>query len=133
MNDQNIATALQLLEALGKKLGTTGEYLWGVLLRQAAIFGWMMAGFYLLAAIGSPLLLIKTYRFWQRTAIQARQNHEFTPDFPIALFTGSLMLVSSFMFFLLIEINSTLAALFNPEFWAFQEVLSLINGPGSCR
>ena len=57
-------TTLTALTALAEKLGTTAEYLWGVLLRQAPISGLtdlaVMIGMVLFTAFWAAVVLKKT-------------------------------------------------------------------------
>jgi len=113
MNDQ---TAV-LLQNLANKLGTTSEYLWGVLLRQATISGITDILQYIIIAVAGF-----AYYRWATS-----KNRDFGPggdSWPAALVIGiplaALVVISFFCF------PTTIAALVNPEYWALDRVLSAI-------
>lgn len=103
----------QLIEELATKLGTTSEYLWGVLKLQAplysltyAILGVLLIGGYLIVFN----LLNKIKDNQPRIIIKAI----LTAFFIILLTTG------------LAELPLALAGLFNSDFWALNYVLQYV-------
>ncbi len=122
MNDNTA----KLLEQLAQKLGTTTEYLWRVLLKQAPIsatttllqiflillFGWGLWKIHkrLMKKQGEGNYSENLYEEWEMGAM-----------FPMALGTliFSIMLVIS-----LFSISDVINGYFNPEYWALKEVLS---------
>ena len=110
---------LQTLTALANKLGTTAEYLWSVLLKQAPITG--VTDLLLLIA------LVLGTAIWARTVYVNTSEEEWEKRWqddtaPIAwisvavLFVITLILVTS-------NLSMVFAALFNPEYWALKQVL----------
>ncbi len=108
MNEQT----LQLIEKLAFKLGTTAEYLWGVLISQAYIHGIInisIVGFFgLFLFIGWYICL--TYKFKE-------------PD-PKILVIGCLICMSFvYIYLTLHEINDIITAFVNPEYWALKQII----------
>jgi hypothetical protein len=117
---------LQALTTLAAKLGTTAEYLWGVLLKQAPLTG------------AIDLLLTATWVIgavmWCRFVVRKTTKPKATEDdrYPhadldaepaffawlsavlVALLAG--LVVSS-------GLATTMAALLNPEYWALKQIL----------
>jgi hypothetical protein len=106
---------LQALTTLAAKLGTTAEYLWGVLLKQAPISG-------VVGLLADAALLYAVYFAWTRLL-----KVEFTgydSDIKkggayLGLFIGSALCLVAALGNLPIEV----AALLNPEYWALRQIL----------
>ena len=120
MNDQT----LQALTTLATKLGTTAEYLWGVLLRQAPIAGAMNLTIVAIMVVATVLLArfvrSKTKKVldsdgWERAAWQDEQA--------FAAWAG--VLFASIITFLAvtIEVPAAITAFVNPEYWALSRIL----------
>lgn len=122
MNDNTA----KLLEQLAQKLGTTTEYLWRVLLKQAPIsatttllqiflillFGWGLWKIHkrLLKKSGDGNYSENLYEEWGMVAM-----------FPMilgALIFGIMLMISLF------SISDVVNGYFNPEYWALKEVLN---------
>lgn len=108
MNEQT----LQLIEKLALKLGTTAEYLWGVLISQAYIHGIInisIVGFFgLFLSIGWYLCL--TYKFKE-------------PD-PKTVAIGCLICMSILYIGLVLpKINDIITSFVNPEYWALKQII----------
>lgn len=117
---------LQALTALANKLGTTAEYLWGVLLRQAPIAG--VVDIVLMLAWGAVAVL------WLKVVIRKTKPQAKTYDdrYPIAewreesaffawasavLLCVIAALIASCLF------KAAAAAFFNPEYWALKQII----------
>lgn len=120
-----------LIEKLAAKLGTTTEYLWRVLIKQAPIsacidvvfiLGWIIFCFalyrihrHLMAELPEPK---QTYGRENLYAI-----HEGSVAFPmiIGAFVAAVWGIVS-----AISISSIITALTNPEYWALQQILTTL-------
>ena len=102
--------ATHFLEKLADKLGTTIEYLWGVLIQQAtysAIF----------STISLVLIIISSY-FMIRSSIKANNNNKFegkhfifTSVSIILILLGILCAYDAYIGFI------------NPEYWALKQLI----------
>lgn len=112
-----------LLEELAKKLGTTVEYLWGVLLKQAKVeaIQWTII---LLIFIIYSLLCIK-YLLWGLRDWDSFSSSEEEHYFTVWFILGVIWCV--FFVIILANVTNLVNAIFNPEYWALKEILSLIN------
>jgi hypothetical protein len=113
VNDQTAA----LLQNLANKLGTTSEYLWGVLIRQAPISGTA-------DLIQFSIFGIAAYFFYKWVTSENRDFSDGGDSWPGAIFIGlPLVLILIVIFFCF---PNTLYAFFNPEYWALDHVLSAV-------
>lgn len=113
MDDKMVA----LIEKLAAKLGTTSEYLWAVLTKQALISGITDIAQYIALAV--VVCLVVRYR---------EKLNEFGSDNEfifVMMCAGGIVLaiVCVVAFFC---IGNTVSALFNPEYWALKQVLSVV-------
>lgn len=104
-----------LLNELALKLGTTTEYLWGVLIKQAPISSISLTVFIALLCVTSFF----GFRWLQKPEII---RHEAYPVF-LLVFAGCV-----FASFLIIcfSFESIIAGFLNPEYWALKEILGLV-------
>jgi len=114
----------ELLAKLAEKLGTTTQYLWGVLIKQASVEIYIFISIFVLTVIGviiTTLLLKYTQKYW---------DEEDTPA--IAWFSLTLGIVCAFetvigLVYSLTNIADVITSIINPEYWALQEVLKSIS------
>lgn len=118
---------LLALTQLANKLGTTAEYLWGVLLKQAPISG----GVDLLVMLVLVLLSMRLFRFVNQktTTPPPDQNN----PYPIAAWkdeTGvALAWFGVWCFSVLVilhvvcDLNMVVAAFMNPGYWALSQII----------
>lgn len=103
-----------LLQKLADKLGTTTEYLWGVMVRQAPVAG-------ITDIIQYTILGVCVYAFvrWLRS-----DKRDFTEggSFVVALFIGTPLVIIVIVAFF--AISNTITAFANPEYWALQRVIN---------
>jgi len=109
---------LQFLNELSIKLGTTSEYLWGVLIRQAPIDGWInLSVMAVWVAVGVFALIF----FYKKI-----NDESWDEEFTVALLGISIL---SFVIIIVVAgicFSDTVGAIVNPEYWAFQKILSSI-------
>lgn len=121
MNDKTT----ELLEKLAGKLGTTSEYLWGVLIKQAPISATVKLGELIFTIImGFVLWKIHKWLCEKRgpyNSIESRyEEYGELAYFPMGLAFvgwGIVMIITFFM------INNIIAGFFNPEYWALNFIL----------
>lgn len=112
MNDKTI----QLLEALAAKLGTTAEYLWGVLIRQAAV----SATIDLVCLLVAVTYLV-VYTKWLRVV---RKGDMFDNEATGVIMGGCVAVI---VFILaLFCVSGVITGYMNPEYWALNKILDTI-------
>jgi len=110
----------QLLEGLAEKLGTTTKYLWEVLIKQARIDFISTTIQYLLLAI-AVFVWINLFRY-------CLKNHKKIYEDDKEMVWGISLGITSVILFILtmiafFYINTYLASILNPEYWALQQIL----------
>lgn len=124
MNEQTT----QLIEKLAEQLGTTSEYLWGVLISQAPISA-------LKSLILIGLTIVFTFMVWKihkgfmRNTDDEHINYTYYDEYePVAhILVGGLGVFALIMFGLSIEAGgNAITALLNPEYWALQQILESV-------
>lgn len=119
---------LQALTELANRLGTTTEYLWGVLLKQAPISG-IIDLIVMTALIVVSVLLVK---FVMRKTTQPKEMEE--DRYPSAEWKEEAaglawILVSTFLlftaFFVLFNFSTMITAIVHPEYWALHQILNM--------
>lgn len=114
MND-NIT---KLIETLAAKLGTTAEYLWGVLIKQAHV----SATTDLICATLFAAYLIIFSRWMIRRGRNTDDSFGDIPsDIPIAMLGGLTAIVSFIL--ILFCIPNIITGFMNPEYWALEQIL----------
>jgi transcriptional regulator with XRE-family HTH domain len=111
----------QLIESLAAKLGTTAEYLWGVLLNQAAV----SATISLLFAVTS-ITYLTIYLRWLIAKVKADELDilDYEKNVAMSMFGGAVAILS----FVTIgfALPNIITGYINPEYWALQEILKHI-------
>lgn len=113
----------QMLEKLANKLGTTTEYLWGILVSQAKIDAITTIFQYLIIAIFGIVLykLNKRFRI-EKDNYTTYEKHDYIGFIMASCF--GIWCILSFIAFL--SIGNTVNGLLNPEYWALNEILESI-------
>lgn len=117
---------LQALTALANKLGTTAEYLWGVLLRQAPITG--VINLAMMAAwVAMVVLLLRWVRSKTRVPPETKDERypraEWHSEGAFFAWAGSITFAALVAVMVGLELSGTIAALVNPEYWALRQIL----------
>ena len=113
-----------LLEKLAEKLGTTTEYLWGVLIRQAPISAITDLIYFMLVILGG----IALYKIHKRLMKEDESgdsvyyNLEEGAIVPMAIAVIIWAVIFIICFF---SLGNMINGFFNPEYWALDEVLGL--------
>lgn len=121
MNDQTT----KLMEQLAQKLGTTSEYLWSILLRQAPIDATLT----LCYLIFTLLFGIALYTVHRRLMEEKKEGgytetryskYEESAIIPMVIATVCLLLMCVGAIFVF---PNMINGYFNPEYWALQQIL----------
>lgn len=123
MNEQTT----KLIEQLAQKLGTTTEYLWSVLLKQAQIqsmvtlFQFLLIAIlgYVLFKIHKSLSIVKDYDGHHETGYSHYEDSN-----TIMIIAGAIFAILVLLAFFCI--GDVFNGFFNPEYWALSKVLSVI-------
>lgn len=120
MNDES----LKLLEKLANKLGTTSEYLWAVLIKQAPVAA-ITEVFYIIFTIIFGVVLVKLHMHFSND-----KNKISYDELDVAL--GAPMLIG-FLLFVIFTFGAIFGSIpvivngfLNPEFWALDYVLNAL-------
>lgn len=113
MNEQTT----QLIEQLAQKLGTTTEYLWGILIKQAPVSATIDLIYFIIIII-LCVLFWRIHRYFCKT--DKYSDYEDLLIIPM-VFIGSFILILAAMSFF--SLGDIITAFINPEYWALDEVL----------
>lgn len=117
----------QLIEQLAGKLGTTTEYLWGVMIRQAPIYAFStLLEMCIVAALG--VILFKVHKKFSLSRGDNIYNNLYD-KYEAALFIMVIgTIIWSILFIISIcLISQVITAIANPEYWALMKILDKIN------
>ena len=121
MNDQTAA----LLNQLAQKMGTTVQYLWGILIRQAPIDATITLIQFLIVGIAT-LCLYKTHIKLMSPIKYNKHGYtgyeKYSEGAAIPMILGLLILIILIICCLL-SIDDVINGYFNPEYWALRKVL----------
>lgn len=115
----------QLLEKLADKLGTTSEYLWGVLLSQAPVDA-------IITTIQIALIAVATMAYSKLLSrhIKSADDYSSGDDVYFAksiIFGITGVLLIFFVFAAFFAIDNVINGFFNPEYWALNQILEILN------
>lgn len=120
-----------LLRELAEKFGTTGEHLWGVMVRQAYISG-VTDLFVMLAWLA--LFIIVFYVLYRKTKKPEPTEDNKYPSAPInddgaviALWGVYAAVAALFALGFGLSLSGIIGALMNPEYWALKQLLTAVN------
>lgn len=113
----------KLIESLSAKLGTTTEYLWGVLLQQAKVSA-------IISSINAALLLLSAavYVVWvHRTNKKMEDLEEWMDNLPLGLagMFGGVYAIFAVVFGVQ-YLQKAIIAFTNPEYWAIEQILGTL-------
>ena len=109
------------LETLAQKLGTTSEYLWGVLIKQAPLTG--------IVDFVQYIIIILACYFWARnlkTFTTKISDGDWKEEHWIWIIITSLIL-GIFVIAAFLSFPNTIYAFINPEYWALDLLLFKLN------
>ncbi len=115
----------QLIEKLAETLGTTSEYIWEVLIKQAPVYAaGTILEIILMIIFGCILFVLHLY--FSKESDNSRSKYDKydalirVPMFIGAIFWFCLALVAFF------SISHIITALVNPEYWALKQILNAL-------
>ena len=106
-----------LLEKLSVKLGTSSEFLWGVLVRQAPISATINFIIFTVSVVSAAVLLktgLTRWNDWEKRDERGKQ----------VIFIIFLMIISIIFLVSVCCLPDTIAGFINPEYWALNKILS---------
>jgi len=118
MNEQ----VMEILRVLAEKFGTTTEFLWGIMIRQAYVHGITAIICFLVTSI----LIFGWNWIWWRAEVDEETSRRDQGDRMFAIFMcrlGGLGLVFIWTCLFLSGMIEVTTALINPEYWAIKQVL----------
>lgn len=126
MNEQTT----KLLQSIALKLGTTTEYLWLVLIKQASIDSWVTI-IQLVIVLLFGLTLWRVHKKLSSDCSDKSSNYKTTyyekyDGIEIPMIIG-VIVFSLLIICLFFCINSVISGFINPEYWALREILNTIN------
>jgi hypothetical protein len=105
----------KLLETLATKLGTTSEYLWSVLLKQAPIDA-------TISLFQTAVVFFIGYLLYKKRGIVNREYDERLPIFVAVAIVWSIL-----SFITIMCIGDIINGYLNPEYWALERILHSIH------
>lgn len=119
----------KLIEQLAIKLGTTTEYLFGILVKQAyydsliSLFQFLLLGIFIFIfyKIHKKLSLVKEYNGYERTGYCYYGESATLSMFSI----GAILVILTVICFFYLP--SVINGFINPEYWALEKILNKIN------
>lgn len=122
MNEQTT----KLLETLAQKLGTTTEYLWSVLLKQAPIDATITLIQTLLIALFG-FILYRTHKRFLKVVETEYSRYTIYSKYEEG---AAIPMIIAFVLFLIfsccafLDINDIVNGYFNPEYWALDKIMN---------
>ena len=123
---------LTRLDALAAKIGTTVGHLWQVLITQARVEAIVAA-----ARVALSLVGVVACCFWLLSMIRRGRSGELTCDhgyhegeaYASAIVEGVILVAVSLasVIMLLVNLAAFPTLLLNPEYWALQQIMGLLN------
>lgn len=115
----------KLIEQLAQKLGTTTEYLWSILIKQASISA-ITDLMYCIFVIISGFILLKVHMYLGsekdgKDSIYYEKEEAVWIPMAIALAIWVIMISIA-----LCSVHNIVNGFFNPEYWALNKILSSI-------
>ena len=114
-----------LLTVLADKLGTTSEYLWGILVRQAPVAATITL-IQIIFTVLSGIFLWKLHKYFsketdERYSMYDRGNGGL--EALMVMFSMLILIIGIVLFF---AIESMFNGYFNPEYWALNKILNTL-------
>ena len=109
-----------LLEKLAKQLGTTAEYLWSIMVRQAPISSCINILQYIILGVATYFFVKVTKKYWLVSEEKRWGSVWLSIPGIIGVFLFILWIVSFF------DIQNTITGFVNPQYWALRKILNTI-------
>lgn len=109
------AETLQLVEKLAAKLGTTSEYLWGVLLKQAPITA-------IINAIEMVAMAALIYYLWRKLLRTEFTGYDALTA-KVILYISMTVFTAAAGIGITCSFETVITAAINPEYWALKQII----------
>ncbi len=110
-------------EQLAIKLGTTADYLWSVLLKQAPISALTDLIYFILISIGG-IILFKAHKRFSKLGEDGWTN-KYEDSEELVFVMGVIVLLWGVSFIVaFLSLGNVINGFFNPEYWALNQVIS---------
>ena len=113
---------LKRIDALAAKLGTTGEHIWGVLIRQTQVE--IVSSIILAIVLVAHAIVLFKLAVWLYGKAEGQSSYNYEGWYVLMALSGCVSVILA-----LVAIG-TLAGLptlvLNPEYWALQQVLGAV-------
>lgn len=117
----------QLLEKLATKLGTTTEYLWGVLLKQARISATITLIYFLLCIVVGFVFYKLHISFSRTDSKNPHSNNAYYEHEELGIIMSIAVGVWGICFILVtMSLSNIFNGYLNPEYWALNKILDSI-------
>ena len=120
MNDQTIV----LIDRMAEKLGTTSEYLWGVLLKQAPISATITV-FYFVIILFLGYGIYRLHLWLREEDEDGRSRYWHNDDLAIPMAVAAIIWAGLFVIWFL-TLGNAINGYINPEYWALEKILNSI-------
>lgn len=114
----------QLLTDLATKLGTTAEYLWGVLVRQAYVNFWANVAYDVITIIAVCLtykLITKAISYFSN--LNDDDEPKLVAHMIVTVLVGIVTIILTIAS--LCNFDDMMTSILNPEYWALHQILHL--------
>lgn len=118
MENEKIIT--DTINILADKLGTTGQHLWGVLMKQAFYSSVIDLITFIILCIATGVCAKISTNCWKKS----EEKDEFIAAAILTLIVAGIGLI--FCFFGVADMSTWLSGLYNPEYWALNQVMSIM-------
>ncbi len=120
----------KLIEQLATKLGTTVEFLWGILIKQAFVSACFSLGYVLFVIIYGVIIFKLHLKFSNETVKETKYGKDTVCDYDNDSFIIPMVVFFTiwvgFAIGALCSIYNVFLGFFNPEYWALNEILNTI-------
>ena len=115
MNEQ----VMKMIETLAVKLGTTGEHLWTVLVKQAYVNSWI-------CIIGLSIGWIITVILCTITYKNSKKDSNFSDRYSMIILFLTILFSVTIVVTTCVSFPDIITGFVNPEYWAFSKLTSLL-------
>ena len=122
MDKEAVEVIMDKLELLASKLGVTGEYMFGIYIKQASV---QILSFIVFSCIWVLMLALTGWAIKYSIEKDAWKRDEVNPANLSVIIGGSASIILCVVF--LTTLNTVLACYFNPEYYALKQLLSVLN------
>jgi hypothetical protein len=118
-------STLLLLEKLATKLGTTTEYLWGILIKQAPVSATKHLLFFIITTIVGVLLFFLHKRLMKEDEYEDTVYDDLEVKATAPMIIGAIIWAIFFITSLIL-LEDVITGFINPEYWALNKILNIL-------